>query len=75
MLCEGTPLLLYTPWGLVTPLGMHQGALRVGQCPVANRSPTGGGLPYSSFLIGISSWAPLLSTPRRGAHSYIMAVV
>ena len=41
MLCEGTPLLLYTPWGLVTPLGMYQGARRLTYCPVTAGRPDG----------------------------------
>ena len=35
MLCEGSPLLFYTPWGPVTPLGMYQGARRLTQRPGA----------------------------------------
>ena len=31
MLCEGSPLLFYTPWGPVTPLGMYRGARRLVQ--------------------------------------------
>ena len=31
MLCEGSPLLFYTPWGLVTPMGMYRGARRLDQ--------------------------------------------
>ena len=31
MLCEGSPLLFYTPWGPVTPMGMYQGARRLAQ--------------------------------------------
>ena len=29
MLCEGSPLLFYTPWGPVTPMGMYRGARRL----------------------------------------------
>ena len=31
MLCEGSPLLFYTPWGPVTPMGMYRGARRLTQ--------------------------------------------
>ena len=31
MLCEGSPLLFYTPWGPVTPMGMYRGARRLSQ--------------------------------------------
>ena len=31
MLCEGSPLLFYTPWGPVTPMGMYRGAPRLPQ--------------------------------------------
>ena len=31
MLCEGSPLLFYTPWGPVTPMGMYRGARRLPQ--------------------------------------------
>ena len=31
MLCEGSPLLFYTPWGPVTPMGMYRGAPRLTQ--------------------------------------------
>ena len=29
MLCEGSPLLFYTPWGPVTPMGMYRRAPRL----------------------------------------------
>ena len=31
MLCEGSPLLFYTPWGPGTPMGMYRGAPRLTQ--------------------------------------------
>ena len=29
MLGEGSPLIFYTPWGPVTPMGMYRGARRL----------------------------------------------
>ena len=41
MLCEGSPLLFYTPWGPVTPMGMYRGARRLRQSRRANRRVPG----------------------------------
>ena len=37
MLCEGSPLFLYTAWGPVAPTGMYQGALRLTRARRADR--------------------------------------
>ena len=53
MLCEGSPLLLYTPWGPVTPTGMYQGVCRLGRCPVGcpvGRRGARWGFPIASGL-------------------------
>ena len=69
MLCEGSPLLFYTPWGPVTPMGMYRGARRLTQSRGTNRgvpasepasepgSEPGSDRPYSS--------CPRLSRPGR----------
>ena len=42
MLCEGSPLLFYTPWGPVTPMGMYPGARRIDQSQEADRGANQG---------------------------------
>ena len=67
MLCEGSPLLFYTPWGPVTPMGMYRGARRLSQrtgdgparvtysfCPRLSR-PVYGSLPRQSSSV-FGSW-------------------
>ena len=46
MLCEGSPLLFYTPWGPVTPMGMYRRAPRLSQPRRADRR----GSPIASVL-------------------------
>ena len=50
MLCEGSPLLLYTPWGPVTPTGMYQGVCRLGRCRVVPGGARWAGFPIASGL-------------------------
>ena len=54
MLCEGSPLLFYTPWGPVTPMGMYRGARRLrqrtGAARGANREANRRGSPIASVL-------------------------
>ena len=59
MLCEGSPLLFYTPWGPVTPMGMYRGARRLTQSRGADRRAPGSEL--------INSSCPRLSRPVYGS--------
>ena len=62
MLCEGSPLLFYTPWGPVTPMGMYRGARRLdqqtGERTGESRGATGPIAPVLDYLA--QSMAPCL---------------
>ena len=50
MLCEGSPLLFYTPWGPVTPMGMYRGARRLTHRTGEQTGPPRRGSPIASDL-------------------------
>ena len=59
MLCEGSPLLFYTPWGPVTPMGMYRGARRLSQQTGESRG--------ADRRVKIYSSCPRLSRPVYGS--------
>ena len=58
MLCEGSPLLFYTPWGPVTPMGMYRGARRLDQQTGERTGETRSIAPVLDYLA--QSMAPCL---------------
>ena len=59
MLCEGSPLLFYTPWGPVTTMGMYRGARQLDQRTGERTGNQEGRVTYS--------FCPRLSRPFNGS--------